>query len=62
MRRQHGDSKKPPALRYEWGFHWAIISAWRRALLRGAHGRRTRYAPAVDRARVEPARGLARAG
>ncbi|MGO8905855.1 MAG: hypothetical protein ACLQMH_09570 [Solirubrobacteraceae bacterium] len=57
MRRRHGDPEKPPALRHGWGFHLAIIGAWRRALLRGVHGRRTRPAPAVDRARVEPAGG-----
>ena len=46
--RQHGSSKKPPALRYGWGFHWAIVSAWRRALLRSAPRRRIRRHPAAE--------------
>jgi glycosyltransferase involved in cell wall biosynthesis len=36
MHRQHGSSKKPPAIRYGWGFYLAIIGAWRRAFLRGS--------------------------
>ncbi len=52
LRRQHGSSKKPPALRYGWGFYSAIISAWRRAFLRSAPRRRIRRAVTADRVRV----------
>jgi len=52
LRRQHGNSKKPPALRYGWGFHAAIISASRRALIRTAPRRRARRPATVDPARA----------
>ncbi|MGO8906661.1 MAG: glycosyltransferase family 2 protein [Solirubrobacteraceae bacterium] len=52
-RRQAGSSKKPPALRYGWGFHSAIIGAWRRALMRGTPRRRIRRAAAAEPAGPE---------
>jgi len=55
LRRQHGTSKKPPALRYGWGFHWAIISAWSRALPRSAPRRRIRRHPAAESSPAERA-------
>jgi hypothetical protein len=36
LRRQHGHSKKPPTLRYGLGFSRAILSAWKRSLMRRA--------------------------
>jgi hypothetical protein len=43
LARRHGSSKKPPTLRYGFGFCRAIVAAWRRSLARraGARGRRT---------------------
>ncbi len=55
LRRQHGGSKKPPALRHGWGFHAAIISAWRRALVRTAPRRRGAALSAAGPARAERA-------
>ncbi len=34
LRRAHGVSKKPPTLRYGWGFCAAIVHAWRRSVAR----------------------------
>lgn len=34
LSRRHGESKKPATVRYGLGFSWAILSAWRRSLLR----------------------------
>jgi glycosyltransferase involved in cell wall biosynthesis len=34
LSRRHGRSKKPATVRYGLGFSWAIISAWRRSILR----------------------------
>jgi cellulose synthase/poly-beta-1,6-N-acetylglucosamine synthase-like glycosyltransferase len=34
LSRRHGQSKKPATVRYGLGFCWAIISAWRRSILR----------------------------
>ncbi len=34
LRRAHGHSKKPPTLRYGWGFCAAIVHAWRRSVAR----------------------------
>jgi hypothetical protein len=34
LSRLHGQSKKPATVRYGLGFAWAILSAWRRSLLR----------------------------
>jgi hypothetical protein len=34
LSRRHGQSKKPPTIRYGLGFCWAIISAWRRSIVR----------------------------
>jgi hypothetical protein len=34
LSRRHGQSKKPAAVRYGLGFAWAILSAWRRSILR----------------------------
>jgi Glycosyl transferase family 2 len=34
LSRRHGRSKKPTTLRYGYGFSWAIISAWRRSIVR----------------------------
>jgi len=45
LRRQHGRSKKPATLRYGFGFSLAIISAWRRSVIRrGTVRRRVRAA------------------
>jgi glycosyltransferase involved in cell wall biosynthesis len=51
LRRQQGVSKKPPALRYGWGFHSAIISALRRAFVRSVSRRRLGRPTAVDQSR-----------
>ena len=40
LRRSHGQSKKPPTLRYGRGFAGAILSAWRRSLRRRRAERR----------------------
>ena len=34
LSRRHGHSKKPATVRYGLGFSWAIVSAWRRSVLR----------------------------
>ena len=41
LRRQHGRSKKPAMLRYGFGFSSAIISAWRRSVIRRGTIRRS---------------------
>jgi glycosyltransferase involved in cell wall biosynthesis len=41
LRRQHGRSKKPATLRYGFGFSLAIISAWRRSVIRRGTIRRS---------------------
>jgi len=37
--RAHGSSKKPPTLRYGWGFCAAIVHAWRRSVARRSRER-----------------------
>ena len=44
LRRQHGRSKKPATLRYGFGFSLAIISAWRRSVIRRGTVRRRVHA------------------
>ncbi len=39
VHRLHGETKKPPTLRYGWGFSNAIFQAWRRAVRRRAAAR-----------------------
>jgi glycosyltransferase involved in cell wall biosynthesis len=59
LRRQHGFSKKPPTLRYGLGFSRAIVSAWKRSLMRRtraertAAGRRAARHGAAERERAE---------
>ncbi len=38
LRRAHGESKKPPTLRYGWGFCLAIVHSWRRSRTRRTLG------------------------
>ncbi len=38
LRRAHGESKKPPTLRYGWGFTGAIVHSWRRSVARRSRG------------------------
>ena len=41
LRRAHGESKKPPTLRYGWGFCGAIVHSWRRSVARRSVARVT---------------------
>jgi len=62
LRRAHGESKKPPTLRYGWGFCGAIVHSWRRSVARrsvarvtGAGSRQLEQHPVRPAPRFEPA-------
>ena len=57
LRRAHGVSKKPPTLRYGWGFCAAIVHSWRRSV-----ARRSLAAAGVGPAPAPPAPGAFRGG